>query len=104
MASSSSISTFSYTATQIPIFDGDHYEYWSSQMDTIFISQDLWTLVDEGFAEPPQEGSSTSWSEEDAKDYKQNVQRNATALRIIQQGVSKSIYLRIFSIKKAREG
>jgi hypothetical protein len=31
------------------------------------------------------------------------VQRNAIALRIIQQRVSKSIYLRIFSIKKARE-
>jgi len=54
-------------------------------METIFISQDLWTLVDEGFAEPPQEGSFASWSEEDAKDYKQNVQRNAIALRIIQQ-------------------
>jgi hypothetical protein len=32
------------------------------------------------------------------------VQRNATPLRIIQQGVSKSIYLRIFYIKKAIEG
>jgi len=53
MASSSSISTFSYTATQIPIFDGEHYEYWISQMETIFISQGLWTLVDEGFKEPP---------------------------------------------------
>ena len=31
------------------------------------------------------------------------MKRNATALRIIQQGISKSIYLRIFSIKKARE-
>jgi len=59
MASSSSISTFLYTATQISIFDGEHYEYWSSQMETIFISQDLWILVDEGFAKPPQEGSST---------------------------------------------
>ena len=63
----------------------------------------MWILVDEGFSEPPQTGSSTSWLEEDAKEYKQNVQRNAIALRIIQQKVSKSIYPRIFSIKKARE-
>jgi hypothetical protein len=61
MAFSSSISTFSYIATQIPIFVGEHYEYWSSQMETIFISQDLWTLVDEGFVEPSQIGSSAFW-------------------------------------------
>jgi hypothetical protein len=31
------------------------------------------------------------------------MQRNASALRIIQEGVSKSIYPRISSIKKARK-
>jgi hypothetical protein len=33
---------------------------WSSQMETIFISQDLWSLVDEGYGEPPQIGTASS--------------------------------------------
>jgi len=32
-------------------------------METIFISQDLWSLVDEGYGEPPQTGTASSWTE-----------------------------------------
>ncbi|XP_057418661.1 uncharacterized protein LOC130712864 [Lotus japonicus] len=69
MASSTN-SVFSYTTSQIPVFNGEHYDYWSSQMETIFLSQDLWDVVEE---------------------------------KIIQQGVNKAIYPRIFGIKKAKE-
>ncbi|XP_051127378.1 uncharacterized protein LOC127248874 [Andrographis paniculata] len=37
------------------------------------------------------------------RNYKENVKRNATALRFIQQAVGKPIYPRIFGIKKAKE-
>jgi len=47
--------------------------------------------------------SSASWTEKNTKEYKQNMQRNASALRIIQQRVSKLIYPKISFIKKARE-
>jgi hypothetical protein len=40
--------------------DNKHYDYWSSQMETIFISQDLCSLVDEGYGEPPQIGTASS--------------------------------------------
>ncbi|KAG6494325.1 hypothetical protein ZIOFF_049349 [Zingiber officinale] len=49
-----------------------------------------------------QQGSS-SQAREKEKEYKENVKKNATALRIIQQGVSKTIYPRIYGIKKAKE-
>lgn len=28
---------FAYSPSQVPIFDGEHYDYWSSQMKIIFI-------------------------------------------------------------------
>ncbi|KAH6767641.1 hypothetical protein C2S52_018624 [Perilla frutescens var. hirtella] len=75
-------SIFSYTSSQIPIFDGEHYDYWSSQMETIFLSQDLWDIVDEGYDDSPDQQKS--------KDYKEDVKKNATALRIIQQGAKEA--------------
>ncbi|CAN0920234.1 Retrovirus-related Pol polyprotein from transposon TNT 1-94 [Linum grandiflorum] len=71
-------------------------------METIFISQDLWDIVQEGIEESPQEGDSKS-SDKKSKEQKENVKRNASALRIIQQAVSKTIFPRIFGIKTAKE-
>ncbi|XP_073107356.1 uncharacterized protein [Elaeis guineensis] len=101
MASSNPITFFSYTPSQIPIFDGEHYEYWNSQMETIFISQDLRDVVENGFE--VQADMEEELIEERLKQLKENMKKNATALRIIQQGMSKSIYPRIFGIKKAQE-
>lgn len=32
--------------------DGESYDYWSIQMKTLFISQDLWELVENGYDAP----------------------------------------------------
>ena len=48
---------FSHQSTQIPIFEGEHYDYGSSQIEIIFISQELWHIV-EGYEEQPQAESS----------------------------------------------
>ena len=47
MAAPSSSSMFANSPNQIPIFDGELYAYWKAQMETIFISQDLWDIVQE---------------------------------------------------------
>ena len=93
---------FSYSTNQVPIFNGEHYDYWSSQLMTIFISQDLWDLIEDGFQDPPGTGNS-SWTDENQKEYKEKLKKNATALRIIHHGVSKSIYPRIFGVKKEKD-
>lgn len=36
---------FNSAQSQVPFFDGENYDYWSIQMKTLFISQDLWELV-----------------------------------------------------------
>uniref|UniRef100_A0A2N9EW08 CCHC-type domain-containing protein n=1 Tax=Fagus sylvatica TaxID=28930 RepID=A0A2N9EW08_FAGSY len=102
MATNSGDTLFTHTTNHVPIFNGEHYDYWSSQMMTIFISQDLWDLIEDGFQEPPATGNS-SWTDANQKEYKENLKKNATALRIIHQGVSKSIYPRIFGEKKAKD-
>ncbi|XP_057418038.1 uncharacterized protein LOC130712217 [Lotus japonicus] len=101
MASSTN-SVFSYTTSQITVFNGEHYDYWSSQMETIFLSQDLWDVVEEKYEELSDQ-KTADWTDVKEKEYKENVKKNATTLRIIQQGVNKAIYPRIFGIKKGKE-
>ena len=71
-------------------------------METFFISQDLWEVIEESYDEPSSEASAT-WTNAQQKQYKENVKKDANALRYIQQGVSKSIFPRIFGIKKAKD-
>ncbi|KAA8517207.1 hypothetical protein F0562_017541 [Nyssa sinensis] len=101
MAASSSTMLFAYSPNQVPIFDGGSYDYWSSQMQTIFISQDLWDIIEDGYKEPP--GDPSTWTQAQKKQHKENIQKDASALRLIHQGVSKSIFPRIFRVKKAKE-
>ncbi|KAG6477561.1 hypothetical protein ZIOFF_066828 [Zingiber officinale] len=114
MSASAGNMFFTFSPNQIPIFDGEHFNYWSSQMETIFLSQDLWKLVEEGYEEVPEgislpEGDNTSAegvinpTEDEQKAYKENIMKNAMALRILQQSVSKTIYPRIFGLKKVNE-
>lgn len=99
------ISMFSYTANQVPIFDGEHFDYWSSQMETLFISQDFWDIVVDGLPEPPQQQNDDdeAWTDAQQKEYKKNLKKDASALRFIQQGLSKAIYPRIHGVKRAKQ-
>ncbi|CAL1388485.1 unnamed protein product [Linum trigynum] len=73
-------------------------------MEPIFISQDLWDIVQEGYEDPQDEDEdSKKRACKQTNEYKENAKQNANALRIIQQAVSKSIYPRIYGIKKAKE-
>ena len=102
MVSNSIPTLFIYSPSQVPIFEGEHYDYWSSQMETFFISQDLWEIIEDGYAKSPETGSSSTWTPAQQNRFKENKKRDATALRFIQQGVSKSIYARIFGIKNSK--
>ena len=37
---------------QTPIFTGKNYEYWSLIMKALFRGQDVWEIVQHGYAEP----------------------------------------------------
>ena len=61
---STSNTMFSYSQSQVPIFEGEDYRYWSDQMMFFFISQDLWELIEEDYEEPPTTSSNTAWTAE----------------------------------------
>ena len=37
--------------SSLPLFQGAVYDIWSTKMKTLFISQDLWDLVEKGYSE-----------------------------------------------------
>ncbi|XP_022849751.1 uncharacterized protein LOC111371808 [Olea europaea var. sylvestris] len=98
MAFIQTVSSFTYSSSQVPIFEGEHYEYWSIQMQTFFISLDLWDVIDDEEYEEPSEDN-----EDYEKLQKEFKRKDAMALRYIQQGVGKSIFPRIFGVKKAKD-
>ncbi|KAL4367130.1 hypothetical protein GQ457_05G027260 [Hibiscus cannabinus] len=78
----------------ISVFQGNNYDVWSTKMETLFISQDLWELVEKGYSE---EGVAV----EALRDYKK---KDAKALFFIQQAVDDAIFSsRISAATKAKE-
>ncbi|RVW62327.1 Protein accelerated cell death 6 [Vitis vinifera] len=77
----------------IPFFEGKGYDTWSINMKTLFISEDLWELVDKGYVE-----------EEIPRDAMRDVRKNDTkALFFIQQAITESIFPQISKATKSKE-
>ena len=77
----------------IPVFDGDKYQFWSIKMKTLFKSQDLWDLIEDGYDE----------KEKDEQKLKENKKKDAKALFFLQQSVSDSLFSRIASANSSKE-
>lgn len=103
MAINQNIQGFNYAQSLIPIFDGESYDYWSLQMKTLFISQDLWDFIEEGYKVPESAETLSSWTDAEKKEYKENKKKDAKALLFLQQGVSKAIFPRISVAKTSQE-
>ena len=69
-------------------------------MKTLFISQDLRDLIEEGYEQP--EDLSTLAAAK-LKEYQQNKQRDARSLLFIEQGVSKTIFPKISCATNSKE-
>ncbi|TXG55956.1 hypothetical protein EZV62_017269 [Acer yangbiense] len=80
----------------IPIFGGENYDYWSIKMKTFFLSQDLWVVVERGVTTPA-EGSSVAVVDKNEK------QKDAKALFVLQQAVSDSIFPRLMRATTSKE-
>ncbi|XP_073120811.1 uncharacterized protein [Henckelia pumila] len=89
--------------TPIPVFDGESYEFWRVQMKTLFISQDLWEIVESGIPEPADAETLATWTQAKQKEYRENIRRDAKALLFIQQGVNRSIFPRIMGAKNCKK-
>ncbi|KAI5319535.1 hypothetical protein L3X38_039243 [Prunus dulcis] len=71
-------------------------------MKTLFISQDLWDIVEDGYEE--QEISKAGKeTQEKQQTYKENKKKDAKALFLIQQGVSKNLFPRLLPATTSNE-
>lgn len=86
-------SSVNVSQPHIPVFKGDSYEFWSTKMKTLFKSQDLWDLVENGYAE----------TSDDETCNKENQKRDAKALFFIQQAVEESIFSRIVAATSSKQ-
>ena len=77
----------------IPIFNGEKYEFWSVKMKTLFKSQDLWDLVENGFVNDAADEQRT----------KENKKKDSKALFFIQQAMHDSIFSRIAAADTSKE-
>ena len=82
----------SLSQPMVPIFKGENYEFWSIKMKTLIKSQDLWDLVEQGYADPDEEGK-----------LKENRKKDSKALFFIQQALHESVFSRIAAATTSKE-
>ncbi|KAA0033340.1 DUF4219 domain-containing protein [Cucumis melo var. makuwa] len=80
------------TQPLIPIFKGEGYEFWSISMKTLLRSQNLWDLVEQGYANP-----------DDKDKLRENRKKDSKALVIIQQAVHDSVFSRIAAATTSKQ-
>jgi hypothetical protein len=81
--------------TQLPHFNGKNYDYWSITMRALFISQDLWELVEYGFEEPADETTFNNLTQGEKDLLRLNRKKDAKAIVLLYQAVDQSIFPRI---------
>ncbi|KAK8954178.1 hypothetical protein KSP39_PZI002871 [Platanthera zijinensis] len=99
MAAPNTSHMFSFTQAGVPIFDGEHYVFWSVHMHLVLQSQGLWHHIEKKTAETSKgkepEAEALKAEQEEAK-------LEARALLLLHQGVSKDIYPRIMGATTPR--
>ncbi|CAN6572549.1 unnamed protein product [Malus baccata var. baccata] len=84
---------------QTPIFSGDNYDFWRTKLRTIFVSHDLWSLIEDDYVVPL---STVALTKAQTKELKENIKRDAKALGVIQNAISYEIFSRISNETSAK--
>ncbi|KAG6689035.1 hypothetical protein I3842_11G156000 [Carya illinoinensis] len=80
----------------VPIFSGKNYDYWSIKMKTLFMSLDLWDMIEKGDTVTTEGTSETNQNKIDR-------QRDAKALFTLQQAVSEIIFPRLMRAMTSKQ-
>ena len=86
----------------LPMFNGKNYDCWSITMRALFVSQELWELVEDGFEEPANEVEFLLLTQEERESLKNNKKKDAKALFFLYQVVHESLFLRIAAAKRSK--
>jgi hypothetical protein len=47
-----STSNLSWSSVQVPVFLGENYDFWCIKMKSLFVSINLWDMVESGYQTP----------------------------------------------------
>lgn len=97
-ASTSSTSNTIYSNVQVPLFEGENYDFWAVKMETLFTSLDVLDLIKTENAQPKIEPTAA-----ESEELKKKRIVDAGVLGMIQRGVSFAIFPRIMRAKTAKE-
>ena len=74
------------------IFNGTNYQFWGVKMKTLFKSQELWDLVENGFEELANLEQAPRLRATQRNESKEKQKKEARALFTIQQGVYNALF------------
>ncbi|KAK2986230.1 hypothetical protein RJ640_002147 [Escallonia rubra] len=83
-----------FSQSLIRIFKDENFELWGIKVKTLFKSQDLWELVENGYADPDEENNNR---------LKENKKTDNKAILFIQQAVYETIFSRIAAATTSKE-
>ena len=87
----------------LPLFNGKNYDYWLITMRALFVSQDLWEFVEDGFEEPANEEEFDDLTQAKREMLKRNKKKDSKALFLLYQAVHESVFPRIAVANKSKE-
>ncbi|XP_026398253.1 uncharacterized protein LOC113294042 [Papaver somniferum] len=91
--------TSSLSSIKVPVFEGKNFEHLRLQMENIFIYQEVWDIVKDGYAEPTE---GVVLTEEQQTSLTANRKNNSKATYILHQGVHESLMDRVIYIKQSK--
>ena len=96
-------SSTSLNNLQIPHFNGKNYDYWAITMNTLFSSQNIWDLVENGFQEAVDATKYNSLSQVERYLLMDNMKKDSKSLFYIFQAVHESIFPRFAAAMKSKQ-
>eukprot|EP00253_Pinus_taeda_P016920 PITA_16920 len=89
--------------THLPQFNGKNYDYWAITMKALFVCQNLWELVQDGYEEPVDENEFNRLTPGEKDLLKSNRKKDSKALVFLYQPVDQSVFPRIAAAKTSKE-
>ena len=89
--------------TQLPQFNRKNCDYWAITMRTLFASQDLWELVEDGLEEPADEQAYNALTHAEKDLLKSNRKKDSKSLFYLYQEVHENIFPRIAAVKRSKD-
>ncbi|XP_026399214.1 uncharacterized protein LOC113295071 [Papaver somniferum] len=89
----------SLSSIKVSVFEGKNFEHWRLEMENIFIYQEVWDIVKDGYDEPTE---GVIFTAEQQTALTANMKNNSKATYILHQSIHESLMDRVIYIKEAK--